>query len=277
MQFTQEDIALLRSIEPRKSILNFSNAEVAITSKFQAQFFDELDKKSPYVRRMQDWREFEETLVPVVDVKNKGKTIADLKVDIKQKISPTGDKYYEIPRGYVENTDTRYMINVGEKGLSETKSNLLRDTRRYKDRDYSANLHAVYSIHSLIKNGILLDVKTLKQETSKSPDGVFMHNLYAPFNFNSKPYIAKIAIQEILSLENQSHVRNLYNVSGIKIVPVNARDFGIASDTQSHEQFGTTVSVSRLFNFVKNFDKNFYTNLNSPSRQERLDEINLLM
>jgi N12 class adenine-specific DNA methylase len=35
----------------------------------------------------------------------------------------------------------------------------------------------------------------------------------------------------------------------------------------------TTISISQLFDFVKTFDKNFYTNLSSPGRAERLSEI----
>ncbi|MCL1881086.1 MAG: hypothetical protein FWF76_02795 [Oscillospiraceae bacterium] len=262
-EITQNDVNALREIEPRKSVMNFTDDEATATAPFQKQFDTELSDKSPYERRLNDWREAETTSVPVIEVEDRGKTVDDLKVDVKDE--------NKIPRGYVDNTDTGYTFFIGSKGIKETKSKILTKSRRNKD--CGALINAMYNIPALVKNGVLLDTKTLEPGANKSRDGIFMHNLYTPFNHNGELYIAKLYVQEILSLDGQRNDKNLYNVSDIKIVPFNAHDFENEVAPQPFVHSGTNISIAQLFEYVKAFDKNFYTNFSSPGRKERIAEV----
>lgn len=49
-EITQADIDVLRTLEPRKSILNFSADELEATEKWVKKFQDELSEKSPFYR-----------------------------------------------------------------------------------------------------------------------------------------------------------------------------------------------------------------------------------
>jgi hypothetical protein len=251
---------MLRKIEPCKSVMNFTDEEVLNTIAFQNQFFDELKEKSPYIRRLHDWRIFEESPVEVITVENNNKTIDDFTADLKQKTTINGKESYRIFRGEVTNTDTGFQILVTGKGLDETRHNIRRDSNRYRNHDFSAIINAAYNVALLCQNGVLLDTATLVMKPNKSPNGLFMHYFYSPFVFDGRFQVAKLFIQEIVNIAARSNTKNLYSIADIKIVP-NASGFGDAGITQPLRQLGTEISVSQLFAFVKAFDKNFYINL----------------
>jgi hypothetical protein len=239
--------------------MNFTDEEVAKTAAFQKYFNNELENKSPYTRRLYDWREFEETSIDIIEVDNNNKTIADLTADMKQKYTLDGRNCYRIFRGEVINKDTNFTILVTGKGLDETRHNIRRDSNRYKKHDYSAIINAVYNVALLCENGILLDTATLVMKPNKSPHGLLMHYFYSPFVFNGNLCIAKLFIQEIVNIEAKSNTKNMYNIADIKIVP-NASGFGDISITQPLRQLGTKLSISQLFSLVKVFDEKFYLN-----------------
>ena len=257
---TKRDIVLLRRIEARKSILNFNDDEVITTSKFQMRFNNELKEKSPYFRRIEEWRNYEETRIGVISLDKSTKNIEDIQSEIKVKIDKNNNQHYVISRGNVVNNDTGYNINIGRRGLSETKSNIIRNARRKSYKDFSAIIDAVYIIPELIRWGIFLDTNTIKMKSSNSPDALFMHSLYSTFKHGNDLFIAKVAIEEIYNVDYQIRNMSLYNVSCIKTVPIRESGFDSYSTVQPFEQFGTKISISHLFKLVKTYDKNFYAN-----------------
>ena len=104
VEITQADIDILRSLEPRKSILNFSAAELAATEKWAEKFQSELSEKSPFYRLINgDWRENDETRVPIISFSNKKISFNEIKEDVKN---------YLIERGFFANSDTAWNIQV---------------------------------------------------------------------------------------------------------------------------------------------------------------------
>ena len=112
VEITQADIDVLRTLEPRKSILNFFSAELAATEKWAEKFQGELSEKSPFYRLINgDWRENDETRVPIIDVVDKSPTFKSVRNDIKQQV---------IFRGSVVNSDTDWNIQISRKGLEDS-------------------------------------------------------------------------------------------------------------------------------------------------------------
>jgi stage V sporulation protein G len=272
---THEDIAALREITPpRKSVMNFSNTDVASTEAFAEKFRQEIGDKSPYQRRLEDWREAESTAVAVV-------TVEEHNTQSYKKHKKDGT----IPRGTFVNQDTGYEIVVGSRGIDNTFAHAQMDATR--KTDVSARLSAVYQVDDFIRKSISLDVETSEKGKSKSPNSIFMHKLYAPFIFKEIPYLAKITLEEFYTTNKTEQITDIskrfYNLADITVTPLNALGFqahpafsGEKSDSTGFEPrmvINSTVSVAQLFAIVKEFDKNFYTHPDAPGRAERLAEI----
>jgi hypothetical protein len=270
-KFTSEDIENLRQIEPKKSVLNFSQQEVDNTKKFAEVMNTELEFKSPYERRTYDWRESDTQKVPVIEVGDiPDLTVGKVLEDMKSRV---------IPRGKFVNKDTDFVIEVARDGISGTISHLSMDAKRHKD--IRPELNALYHIDALVKNSVSLDTQTTDNKVHKSPNSLFMHKLYSPFNFQDKPYIAKITVEDFYSTDKNLNVDGLhkrfYNLKDIKVKPLNENSLsGYNPDKvgfHAQKWSGSTINISQLYNCVKSFDKDFYTNANSPGRTAREDEI----
>jgi hypothetical protein len=259
MHILNTDLERLREIEPRKSVMNFTEEEVFKTSAFQKQFFEELKDKSPYVRRLHDWREQEKTILAVVEVEEKEKTIEDFWIDVKRKTDEGENFYSGIHRGDFVNHDTGYTINVGMKGLKDTRNYMI--IHKHRGYDITPAINLVYYIQPIIENAILLDTTTSDKKANKSPDGIFMHIFYAPFIFQSKIHIAKCAVQEIYNMLSGEKRENFYNLRSIKTAPAGRTDFSGTESTQPVIPLGADYTVSQLFDLVKTYDESFYSNL----------------
>jgi hypothetical protein len=266
MRILAGDLERLREIDPRKSVMNFTDEEVFKTAAFEKLFFDELNNKSPYVRRLHDWRESEDTAVGVVEVEDMGKTIDDFWADVKRKTDNQGNAHYVIRRGDFVNRDTGYVINVGMKGFKDTRNYMIINKHRGYDITATANL--VYCIPQIIENAVLLDTTTSDKKANKSPDGVFMHIFYAPFMFQGKSHIARCAVQEICNALSGERRENFYNLRGIKTAPSGRTDFSGKEPAQPVIPLGADYTVSQLFAVVKAIDENYYTNSRSMAQPD---------
>ena len=265
---THEDIEALRGITPpRKSVMNFSDDDVAGTGAFVAKFQREIGDKSPYQRRLEDWREAEDTAVAVVTVEEHDTQnhLADIKNGT-------------IWRGNTINIDTGYEIVIGSKGLRDTLAYSKMDLKR--KRDTGATVNAIYHLRTLVEGAVSLDTQAIDEKNSNSPNALFMHKLYAPFVHNGVPYVARISVEEDFKTNKndefeKTHHR-FYNLRNIKTVPLT----GMLSEAQlsgfqSRAGISTTaiISVAQLFALVKEYDRGFYRNPAAPGRVERLAEI----
>lgn len=264
VEITQADIDVLRTLEPRKSILNFSSAELAATEKWAEKFQGELSEKSPFYRLINgDWRENDETRVPIIDVVDKSPTFKSVRNDIKQQI---------IFRGSVVNSDTDWNIQISRKGLEDS-------VRYAKSHNNNAVYNILYNIDYIVKNSTLLDsVLSEKNNNSKSYNTAFMHKMYAVCKIKKQINLVKIAIEEFADDKN-STLKRLYNVQDIKVEPIRYIEFAEKPLARSALN-GSDISISDLFKLVKSFDKDFYLNKRNeqqiekfPSGDERNDNM----
>lgn len=264
VEITQADIDILRSLEPRKSILNFSAAELTATEKWAEKFQGELSEKSPFYRLINgDWRENDETRVPIVDVADKSPTFQSVRNDIKQQV---------IFRGSVVNSDTDWSIQISRKGLEDT----VHYANKHND---SITLNSLYNINDILKNAVMLD-STLTDDNNpnKANNTAFMHKMYAVCKTGEDLSLAKIAVEEFASGKKDT-LKRIYNMQSIKIEPlrhVAFTDKRLALSVLN----GSDISISDLFKLVKSFDKDFYLNKHSeqqiekfPSGDERSDNM----
>lgn len=264
VEITQADIDVLRTLEPRKSILNFSSAELAATEKWAEKFQGELSEKSPFYRLINgDWRENDETRVPIIDVVDKSPTFKSVRNDIKQQV---------IFRGSVVNSDTDWNIQISRKGLEDS-------VRYAKSHNNNAVYNILYNIDYIVKNSTLLDsVLSEKNNNSKSYNTAFMHKMYAVCKIKKQINLVKIAIEEFADDKN-STLKRLYNVQDIKVEPIRYIEFAEKPLARSALN-GSDISISDLFKLVKSFDKDFYLNKRNeqqiekfPSGDERNDNM----
>ncbi len=244
---TQQDIDILRTLPPRKSVLNFTDEEKAVTVNWAERFKNDIAEKSPFYRAENgDWRADDNSSVPIRSITNHNVTNKSVKEDIKSN---------SIFRGIITNSDTDWNIQVSRKGLEDTYMYAV----RYND---TVSLNAMYHIDGIIKNSVLLDTTISEHNNNnKSPDTLLMHKMYALVKFENEVYIAKLTVEELFNgnTENPDTLKRLYNLQDIKIEPL--RHLSL-TDEQLHLSVlnGSDISVSDLFKVVKSCDKDFYTN-----------------
>ncbi len=249
---TQADIDVLRSLEPRKSILNFTAEEISLTEKWQKRFDSDIHKKSPYYRAVNgDWRENEDSKVDIINVEDKAVNLNSVRNDIKDKI---------IYRGNVINDDSGWNIQVSRKGLE--------DTVHYANKNNDeATLKTLYSLNDVVKNAVLLDsIVSENNNSNKAFNTAFMHKMYSLCRIGNEPYIAKLAVEEFSDNQNGT-LKRLYNVQDIKIEPLRHVEFTETYQLAQSVLNGTNISISDLFKIVKDTDKEFYVNKREDEKE----------
>lgn len=251
-EITPEDIALLQTIEPRKSVLNFSPEELEMTAKWKQHFESDIKEKSPFFRAENgEWRDKEQTLSPIIIIKNMHKDFKSVRDDIKSKT---------VFRGKVTNLDTNWDIQISRKGLE--------DSVKYAFKHQDNNVYNVlYNLPAIIANSILLDSTiSEKNNNTKAFNTAFMHKLYILCKTDNETFLVKTTIEEFFDGENDM-LHRMYNVQDIKIKPLRHIKF---TDNQLARSVlsGNDVSVSDLFKIVKLFDQKFYLNQNHYQIQE---------
>lgn len=256
---TQDDIDILRTLEPRKSILNFTSEEIKLTEKWQQRFDSDIDKKSPYYRAVNgDWREHEATSVPVLTIEDRNADFKKVRDDIKSRV---------IERGSFINKDTNWSIQISRNGLE--------DTVKYGFTHNDTIIYnMIYDSSKLIENSILLDsVISEKNNNNKANNTAFMHKFYSLCSFNNEPYLAKITVEEFADGQADT-LKRMYNIQDIKTEPLRHIEF---TDKQLARSIlnGSDISISDLFKIVKTCDNDFYLNKGenflSYIRQENYD------
>lgn len=109
---TQEDFDVLRTLEPRKSILNLTEDELAAIPTWKERFQKELAEKSPFYRLEQgEWRNQETTQIPILSIPSHDADFQSVRADIKSR---------NIERGSFTNADTGWTIQVSRNGLEDS-------------------------------------------------------------------------------------------------------------------------------------------------------------
>ena len=111
-QLSAEDIAILRQLEPRKSVLNFTDEEMKLTEKWQERFA-EIGEKSPYYRLQNgDWRESEQSRVRIIKVDDHNRDFKGVRDDKKTAQSIVGNLPMPTRDGISKSADTGWRIRL---------------------------------------------------------------------------------------------------------------------------------------------------------------------
>ena len=249
---TQQDIDILRSIEPRKSVLNFTTEELQLTKNWADRFENDIHQKSPFYRAVNgEWRDNDEDRVSVLKLSQSNSTFETVSNDIKSQ---------KIQRGTVKNNDTQWDIQISRRGLEDSISY----ARRHTDTEtYSL----MYHLNEIISNGILLDsVTTEKNNNNKANNSAFMHKFYNVCKIDDEPCLVKITVEEFADGKGNT-LKRMYNVQDIKTEPIRHAAF---TDKQLALSVlnGSDISISELFKVVKQYDNDFYINHSEQKSQE---------
>lgn len=162
---TQEDFDVLRTLEPRKSILNLTEDELAAIPTWKERFQKELAEKSPFYRLEQgEWRNQETTQIPILSIPSHDADFQSVRADIKSR---------NIERGSFTNADTGWTIQVSRNGLE--------DSVKYGHQHHdNAVYDMLYQLPKLVEESIFLDSTiSEKNNKNKANNTAFMHKLYA--------------------------------------------------------------------------------------------------
>ena len=273
---TEEDVQKLRSIEPhRKSVQNMTDLEVAQTPKFEKLLYTELGEKSPYEMRNgnTDWRNDTSQTVQVVNVQKRDipDNLGDLRKD--KTIPRSGDN-----EGII-NLDTGIKIVLGQPSINESVSKAIPDDKR--GVPVAARMSALYQLKDIIENAICFDSQiseyNLDTAKNKIPNTLFMHKLYGVIKCNGEFYLADLSVEEFFKTDKEERFEGtqnrLYCFRDIKIAPLEAlRIFSPAVPNKNvgeDTSIGAIISIPRLYEIVKTYDKSFFENPNAPGREER--------
>ena len=224
---TQEDFDVLRTLEPRKSILNLTEDELTAIPTWKERFQKELAEKSPFYRLEQgEWRDQEATQIPILSIPSHDADFQSVRADIKSR---------NIERGSFTNTDTGWTIQVSRNGLE--------DSVKYGHQHHdNAVYDMLYQLPKLVEESIFLDSTiSEKNNKNKANNTAFMHKLYAVCKIDDQPYLAKLTIEEFADGQKDT-LKRMYNVQDIKIEPLRLLEFtdkqlarSVLNDSTIHE------------------------------------------
>lgn len=234
---TLKDIELLRSIG-RKSINEFTSEDIEKAQKWAYKFYKELGVKSPFFRAwFGDWREYDDV--------SRVRTVTVPTIDISQAFLEPGD--YKIE-------DAGWTVHAGK---------VLNDDTRHHSGGNRINVKSLNAIRDILQNAVLLDTIVSQQDTNKkSANTAFLHKLYTIITYDSKPYIAKITVEEYYNETIKDVSKRAYNLKAIKIEPTGGQ---LGNDSSSSvPDISSIKSISDLFALVKQYDKEFSPKTSNP-------------
>lgn len=234
---TLDDIKVLRSIG-RKSINAFTAEEVETAQKWAYKFYKQLGTKSPFFRRwFGDWRAHDVSPVSIADIPNYVAT----------------NEARKTQRGNVVNADTGWDIRISREGETNTISH---------SGDMRLSEYGLAGIRSLVENAVLLDSEVHEHHSNNATDDriAFDHKLYAlGIAENGSIGLYRITVEESYHDHKRTNEMKFHNLKYIeKVATVGGR----TADQSLHgvstvDNIATKYSVSDLYGFVKQYDKEF--------------------
>ena len=224
-RITEEDIRNIQSI-PRKSVNDFTSADIEKTEAFARKYYNEMGNKSPFFRAwFGDWRENDTTPLKIADQKGSS-------------------------RGVTKNIDTGWDINVSGKLFNETKS--------HASKSAVSALPYLDYINSIVENAVLLDSYTIPEKKTKSNQSAMMHSLYAIADMGNGRELLKLYVEEINDVNQDGTIKRAYQLQNIqKAAPASVRVQGTPLSSLTNTGTAYINNISQLFAAVKRLDKNF--------------------
>ena len=142
-------------------------------------------------------------------------------------------------------------------------------------------------MQELVENAVCFDSQVSEYDNitskNKSPNTLFMHQMYGILNYKNESYLAKLSVEESYVTDKENNFsgtsNRIYNLRNIKITPIEAnRIFSptvnskIATEDTSTSVF---ISIPQLYDIVKTYDKNYFENPEAVGRSEREAELYL--
>ena len=227
---TLADIQSLRAIG-RKSINEFTSAEIEIAGKWAYKFYKELGTKSPFFRAwFGDWRS-------------------------EQKKAPAF--VTDIPQGVNLNTQNRKIKNEDTKWSVQVTEDVFGDSLHYAKNDRLYIERLLSHIDEILEKAILLDTAVSDgKKSNKKGTSEFMHYLYAVVEYQKAPFLAKITVEEY-GFDGQ---KRAYNAQRIKMSALSRAQYSQlkAAYRGKNASNADAISIADLHALVKTYDKEFH-------------------
>ena len=211
----------------RKSINDFTSADIEKTRPFAEKYWREMGTKSPFFRAwFGDWRTNDKTAAAVVNV---------------------GGGSFKA--GKTVNKDTGTVLSWGD---------VLKKETIVHQSSGSVASRALGAIEDIVENAILLDTYTSSLSSkTKLPGTAFMHSYYTVANYEGTDYLLKLFAEEAVSLKNGEIFTRAYELKDIKKVA--ALPNGVLSQTGglTDGNTSTTLTVADIAAIVKKYDKSY--------------------
>ncbi len=238
-----EEIEAIQSIG-RKSVNEFTSAEIARTERFARRYWRDMGTKSPFFRAwFGDWRAYDTTPVAAVNISATG-----------------GEKNFSA--GKTTNIDTHTVVSWG--------SDFIRETKKHQRSGGIASTIAG-NIESIVENAVLLDSATSELSSkTKMPGTAMMHSFYAVVNIDGENHILKLYAEEAIPMKNGNPVNGkppfvrAYELKDIIKVATPANGVHSIDGGLTEADVTTVDNVADLFNAVKDKDKSFNPKPVSP-------------
>lgn len=211
----------------RKSINEFTSADIEKTRPFAEKYWREMGTKSPFFRAwFGDWRTNDKTAAAVVNI---------------------GGGSFKA--GKTVNKDTGTVLSWGD---------ILKKETIVHQSSGGVASRALGAIEDIVENAILLDTYTSSLSSkTKLPGTAFMHSYYTVANYEGTDYLLKLFAEEAVSLKNGEIFTRAYELKDIKKVA--ALPNGVLSQTGglTDGNTSTTLTVADIAAIVKKYDKSY--------------------
>ncbi len=216
---TLNDIRTIQAIG-KKSINDFSSADIQKAEKWARKFWKDIGPKSPFFRAwFGDWRAYDNT--PVAVATNLGAV-----------------------RGHVKNVDTGWDINVSGQVFNETKV--------HQAKANKAALPYLQYINDIVKNAVLLDTFVSKN----GGQSLFMHSLYAVADIGNGRELLKLYVEELNDPNSTTDINRAYELRNIENWQSGVT--GSRNNSNSPIAQATNIgTIAQLFEAVKQRDSSF--------------------
>ena len=226
-------IEYIRSLG-RISLNDLTSDNIRQLEKF-AKRYKKMKVKSPFFKAwFGDWRANDNTKISYVEVNSDFIEKSDI---------PTDDFY---------NSDTEWTITTNSDGKDETSN---------KNGKWSVNYRALKDIEDMLKNAVLLDTVTISSPSKKlGNSAIFMHHLYCPVKLknNGRKGIAKLYVAETFEGSKKFYLNK------IEMSPDTMVSTNVGSTWSNSSASDDTVSVSQIFDFVKQHDVDYEKDSKHP-------------
>ena len=235
---TREDIDVLRSIG-RKSVSQFSNADIKKAQKWAYKYYQQIGTKSPFFRAwFGEWRANDTSNVTITEIPSYTAT----------------NEARKALRATYTNLDTGWNIRVSREGETNTISHS--GTGRLSE-------YGLAGIDNLVRNAVLLNSEIHEHHSNNATDDriTFDHKLYAI----GESEVGGLALYRVTVEEQYANAKNedekrFHNLAYIEKV---ADNIGSLTHERNHgaestsDVSTTAYTVADLFGFVKKYDRDF--------------------